>query len=147
MTAAHWLLLAAFAGFAVLWLLWRWRRPRVRAFDAEKDWSLTNVAGPLSEHEQGRIRAADEGEWQDQALDIATEADRAKAAHLNAAMRRLIGNSPISEDRKSGLLGEWHDRLEHTVPWPHTTAEEAADCAVCSPSSLPRRIEGGDEHG
>lgn len=110
-------LLAAFG-------LWGWlaRKPRVRASDAGH-WS-DEPGDPTHE----RI---------DQALDVVAEAalqwlediEQRKVAHTDAAMRRLTGADIY------GTCG------------PHDTPEEVADCAVCSPSGLPRRIEGGDEHG
>lgn len=105
MTGVHWAILAAAAVAAVGWLWWSRRRPRVWA---SQTW--TDEPGDPTR------------EQIDEALDIATEVDRAKADHLNAAMRLA----------------------EH--PWTHLTDEEAADCVLCSPSSLPRRsAEGGDE--
>lgn len=44
MTGAHWLLLAAFAAFAVLVLLLRWRWPRVwRREEADETWRRAGV--------------------------------------------------------------------------------------------------------
>lgn len=131
MTALAWAVAACLAlGMAALWWLPR-ARPRV--------WpQITAVA---CEHMAMTVTATEarKKKWRcdrgcvmtegyiayardvDHALDIATEVDRAKAGHLNAAMLRA----------------------EH--PWTHLTDEEAADCVICSPTGPPLRREGGDE--
>lgn len=69
---------AVLAAFGLWGVLRMWRRPRVRASDAGH-WS--DVAGDPT-HE--RI---------DQALDIVSERDQAKARHTDQAMRRLTEDS------------------------------------------------------